>query len=816
MEDKQLDRKLAREHAMGDRIAAKGKRAMQHIERNPVRWPKSSTFVKRAKASIKRPGIYPKSRPISKAGAQSFHFSFTTVSRGLDGTRAAGRRGGESAAHAAYIEREGAAEVLKEKEKINKKDLKDASIMQDYIEREGAAETLDTPETGEHVLASFGNIAKTYEDRIDFWKKLEQAERSPNRHYLHLDWNAQPKFWAELKKEKNPPILLKHIDSSQTKISGTEKEIKEAMKYLEGKKALGEKKAVRFEPGRGGRVQNRIILELPYELNPKDRLNLAKKFCGLLEEKNLPYWAVIHAPDHHNDRRNYHMHIAFAERPAKRMIDPEDNKEKWDFEVIQIVGRNSGHARPKRVFRQPKDRDINDNKLIKKWRGLYAKYANESLKKAGIKKKLDPRRYTEMGINLTPVPRLSPKEYQQEKKGAAKPENDQKILAQWQREINRLDLKIGQVRDERKKKLKRFEMRFDAVILKSNGPRKEALERAKNMFLVAEDQKIDAAANIEATRHVMSRIQSRTIPPLEKTQFLKKDTVDLANSWAAKDIQKEKKQIENADARSTAALTFLMAAERANAKALREDLFNHVKTSVNARIQAEIAEQEAFAERVAKTGAKLNLDIEFIEPQAPKTKAPANSKTNSKTIARQEERDNANTPAVNKTSENVNPKPENVNLQPQKPAPETKTTATRRKPKSPPVYLRDTIPDAPTKKTVVVEPMTRKNKENKIKVEPIADLKTKPDLPKSIADQPLPIPAKSPTKQNIEKPVAPKTAEPATANKPPVTKTKDIIVEKEELGRKPKSKKKKKKEQDAEIARKRALFAARNKKGIGS
>src|SRR3546814_8342928 len=97
-----------------------------------------------------------------------------------------------------------------------------------------------------------------------------------------------------------------------------------------------------FKSGRGGRVQFRLVAELPYELTPEDRALIVQNFCdhlGGLETRDgedggqqsvgMMYTAVIHAPDAHNDLRNYHLHIVAHDRPAKFLSEFGP----WDFEV---------------------------------------------------------------------------------------------------------------------------------------------------------------------------------------------------------------------------------------------------------------------------------------------------------------------------------------------------------------------------------------------------------------------------------------------------------------------------------------------------
>src|SRR3546814_1988820 len=87
-----------------------------------------------------------------------------------------------------------------------------------------------------------------------------------------------------------------------------------------------------FKSGRGGRVQFRLVAELPYELTPEDRALIVQNFCdhlGGLETRDgedggqqsvgMMYTAVIHAPDAHNDLRNYHLHIVRSEEHTSEL-----------------------------------------------------------------------------------------------------------------------------------------------------------------------------------------------------------------------------------------------------------------------------------------------------------------------------------------------------------------------------------------------------------------------------------------------------------------------------------------------------------------
>jgi hypothetical protein len=47
--------------------------------------------------------------------------------------------------------------------------------------------------------------------------------------------------------------------------------------------------AITVSLGRGGRVQTRIIAELPHEITPAQRLAVAKEYCAEFDRLGLPY-----------------------------------------------------------------------------------------------------------------------------------------------------------------------------------------------------------------------------------------------------------------------------------------------------------------------------------------------------------------------------------------------------------------------------------------------------------------------------------------------------------------------------------------------
>ncbi|WP_425423772.1 MobA/MobL family protein [Skermanella stibiiresistens] len=78
---------------------------------------------------------------------------------------------------------------------------------------------------------------------------------------------------------------------------------------------------------RGGRIQCRLVIELPHELTGDQRLAILQDFARRFEERGLPHYGVVHKPDENNDSRNYHAHFAYYVLPSRKLANGQ-----WDFE----------------------------------------------------------------------------------------------------------------------------------------------------------------------------------------------------------------------------------------------------------------------------------------------------------------------------------------------------------------------------------------------------------------------------------------------------------------------------------------------------
>ncbi len=159
------------------------------------------------------------------------------------------------------------------------------------------------------------------------------------------------------------------------------------------------------------RVQHRLIVELPHEASAQARYDIVKAFTKRLEDDGVPYWAALHAPGKDNDSRNFHAHVVYSERPARRMVDPDapGAPEKWDFEIVREWTDSSRHRRESRPHRQEKLRSYHARDFIPTVRQEFSEAVNAVLvrddvkDRTGEKVRYDARSYKDMGVDVVPM-----------------------------------------------------------------------------------------------------------------------------------------------------------------------------------------------------------------------------------------------------------------------------------------------------------------------------------------------------------------------------------------------------------------------------
>lgn len=131
-----------------------------------------------------------------------------------------------------------------------------------------------------------------------------------------------------------------------------------------------------MEVYRNARIQTRIIAELPHEpeVGPAGRRKILEEFSEWFSSRGLPFIGVVHKPDKHSDKRNYHMHFVFHDRP------------------VEQVGRQYSWAEKKpEIFW---DRDF-----VRELKAEFALIVNDVLQRADLHRRYDIRSYADMGID---------------------------------------------------------------------------------------------------------------------------------------------------------------------------------------------------------------------------------------------------------------------------------------------------------------------------------------------------------------------------------------------------------------------------------
>ncbi|WP_420606756.1 MobA/MobL family protein [Novosphingopyxis sp.] len=133
------------------------------------------------------------------------------------------------------------------------------------------------------------------------------------------------------------------------------------------------------------RVQERIIVNLPDGMTPRQRRRAAKKIGeNCFGRYGLPYHAVVHLPDPKGDERNFHVHIVASLRPSVRLGDHE-----WAFAEEKVNGLTT----PEGLLRM---------------RAVICATLNRECRRAGLESRYAHRTYRDRGIDADRTEHIGP------------------------------------------------------------------------------------------------------------------------------------------------------------------------------------------------------------------------------------------------------------------------------------------------------------------------------------------------------------------------------------------------------------------------
>lgn len=299
------------------------------------------------------------------------------------------------------------------------------------------------------------NIDPDDEERARFWSLVEKHEAIASNDQMSVRVSDQPVFWATVSGQPDCPAELERALRTNTPDELNRFDIpsgKAMRAFLEkqpgwvkptkANRSSGARPFAAFHDGRKGRIQYRVVGELPDELSVEDRFAIVRDFAAVFEKRKMPFVAVMHAPDHHNNEKNWHFHLIYYDRPCRRISAPDiarlgkrgfntDSLEPgmWDFAVVTPKrGRTNGKATP---LKQNKVAEVTGEAWIKNLRHELAAITNRHLERAGVERRLDPRTYTEMGIVADPQEHLGTRQAAAETRGEATKTGSANELRQW-------------------------------------------------------------------------------------------------------------------------------------------------------------------------------------------------------------------------------------------------------------------------------------------------------------------------------------------------------------------------------------------------
>lgn len=144
-----------------------------------------------------------------------------------------------------------------------------------------------------------------------------------------------------------------------------------------------------------GRVQFRIIAEVPYEpaVGTHGRGEILDRFGSIFDRLDLPWHGVVHVPPPEGDVRNFHIHLAYHDRP--------------------IVDR----AQDGFTLARRKERRAHAMDFLPQLRSAYAEIVNDVLERAGVERRFDPSRYDDADVAKPPTVHLGSAASAKEREG---------------------------------------------------------------------------------------------------------------------------------------------------------------------------------------------------------------------------------------------------------------------------------------------------------------------------------------------------------------------------------------------------------------
>ena len=458
---------------------------------------KAGTATQRSRLQLLSPATRP-IRPTNASGETSFHLSFEAVNKNHTqyGIRTKSGRKARPDEHGAYLEDE------------EKRAHEMASVPIDpegfthYQEREQALAVFEQ----EYL---FTNIKGGQEDRLELFRAAANSEPSSRPPNVTIDVRTQSDLVQEfLKRAWDDDVLAKAMTrsvweklSDLSTVKGIETTDADIWKVkFDGENGIAayellhdlgwrecfqnpkdyRSHGVEWDAGESGRIQMRVVGEIPHEIDRAGRHRFMKQIADRFDGLGVPYVLVMHRPTAENDEKNWHFHLIYWDRPAER-FDPQKVREwldngrgeqkrytkrcaehfraalddpyvaaqagRYDFEVEYTYVDKKGRSRTIRPFKQNKNRECTRKAFVPELREFVAEISNRELARVGAVRRVRAEKFSEFGIDKEPGTHLYDAANRQELQGRSTPEGKDNERKQWDYITRRLDQQFEEDKD---------------------------------------------------------------------------------------------------------------------------------------------------------------------------------------------------------------------------------------------------------------------------------------------------------------------------------------------------------------------------------
>lgn len=378
-------------------------------------------------------------------GCASFHFEFLSVSKTIvplypDGAVikwACPKQHISPAEYAEYIERDGDAQ-LRRVDTAGTETHGDSRPCFAGIVGDPAA-----PLPSGTVLAIYSNISDDPSVRDAYWRQVPDEESDIRSYTLECNFERSADWWEALNSHNEiDNDFRKHalselerwrkacvkpdFDPAKYRQKPFTRKLESGLAILHQIEAVPgfdiSSPPITFKV-RGGRMQCRIVADLPSDLSQAGHVGILRDFCGHLGRIEsgqdtaraetmigMMFTGTIHAPDWNNDERNHHLHIVAHDRLA---------------ELIE------GSLGIQFRFQPTKLKSTRDINLPERLRVTFSEFVNKHLHAEGIQLRYDPRSYGARRIDLAPTVHLGSYAYMLDSIGLFHPKGARNGIIVW-------------------------------------------------------------------------------------------------------------------------------------------------------------------------------------------------------------------------------------------------------------------------------------------------------------------------------------------------------------------------------------------------